>query len=74
MCWKVRKQGLRIGVTFDLLLEHRTSVTYDSGNDKEFKNRQEYYKKAGEHMNQTMIEIYGENWAKMMQRKLDHEM
>lgn len=61
-----RKNNYKIAVDFDIEIEHKTSITYDSGNDKEFKNRQEYYKKAGENMNKVMVEKYGINWKKII--------
>lgn len=61
----VRKAGLYIGIDYSILLSHQTSITYDSGNDKEFKNRQEYYKKAGEDMQKGMLEIFKtKDWYK----------
>jgi hypothetical protein len=72
-CYQIRKSGLKVAVNFDLLVSHQTSVVYDSGNDKEFKNRQEYYKKAGENMNKVMNEKYGENWIDIINKKFDWE-
>jgi hypothetical protein len=63
-CYQVRKAGLKIAVDFDILISHQTSVTYDTGNDKEFKNRKEYYQKASENMNKGMVEILGQDWRK----------
>jgi hypothetical protein len=68
--YQIRKNGLSIGIDFDVLLSHQTSITYDSGNDIEFKNRQEYYKKAGENMNKVLIEKYGENWNELFMKKI----
>lgn len=61
-----RKAGLQIAVDFDILLSHKTSAVYDAGNDKEFKNRQEYYKKAIESMKQVFTEKYGSEWRKII--------
>ena len=72
-CYQIRKSGLKIAVDFDILLNHKTSVVYDTGNAKEFKNRQEYYKKASEQMNKIMIKKYGADWVKIMQTKFEWE-
>lgn len=61
-----RKAGLQIAVDFDILLSHKTSAVYDAGNDKEFKNRQEYYKKAIESMKQVFTDKYGPEWRKII--------
>jgi hypothetical protein len=61
-----RKNNYKIAIDFNIEIEHQTSITYDSGNDKEFRNRQDYYKKASENMNKIMIEKYGTNWKKVL--------
>ena len=61
-CWKARQAGLRIAVDHDTRITHQTSITYDSGKDREFKNRNEYYDKAFKNMNAVMESKYGTNW------------
>jgi len=71
----IRINGLKIAVDFDVLLSHKTSAVYDSGNDEEFKNRQEYYKKAAENMNHVMEEIYKtKNWHEIIMKKFKWEL
>lgn len=65
MCYKIRKAGMQIAVDHSLIATHQTSVTYDSGRDKEFKNRNEYYNKAFENMSFVMAGKYGPNWRKL---------
>lgn len=63
-CLIARNVGLDVAVDFDLLVRHHTSVTYDSGNDHEFKNRHEYYNKAMEVFSQGMSDKYGHDWMR----------
>jgi GT2 family glycosyltransferase len=64
-CLKLRRAGLTVAVDFDVLADHQTSVTYDSGRDREFKNRNEYYGKAMENMSAVMTDKYGTEWRKL---------
>lgn len=66
MCYKIRCSGMKIAVDHNIIATHQTSVTYDSGMDKEFKNRNEYYNKAMENMNLVMSEKYGINWRQLI--------
>lgn len=66
-CLKLRRGGLEVAVDFDIVIAHQTSITYDSGKDKEFKNRHEYYGKAMDCMNSVMVEKYGANWRRFFQ-------
>lgn len=72
--WIIRNKRLSIAVDFDVLIKHYTSITYDSGNDLEFKNKQDYYKIAGENMNKVLSKKYGDNWSQIFQTPLSHEL
>ena len=61
-CYHLRQAGLKVAVDFGVVVDHQTSVTYDSGRDREFKKRNEYYQKAFENMNTVMESKYGTNW------------
>jgi GT2 family glycosyltransferase len=65
-CYIARKAGLKIAVDYSIVVSHKTSITYDSGNDIEFKNRNEYYNKAMINMNEVMIAKYGSGWRKIV--------
>lgn len=65
-CYILRQGGLQVAVDFDSTVAHQTSITYDSGNDKEFKNRQQYYAEAHKNMVFIMIKKYGPNWRNIV--------
>jgi GT2 family glycosyltransferase len=64
-CLKVRQGGMTVAVDHSIIATHQTSVTYDSGADREFKGRQEYYAKAMDGMNKVMELKYGKEWRKL---------
>lgn len=65
-CFILRQGGLQVAVDFDLTVAHQTSITYDSGNDRDFKNRQQYYTEAHKNMISVMIKKYGPNWRNIV--------
>jgi GT2 family glycosyltransferase len=67
-CVCARFRGLTVAVDHDIRVAHQTSITYDSGRDPEFKNRNEYYSKAFENMNAVMESKYEKNWRKLFPR------
>jgi hypothetical protein len=58
----VRKNNLLVGINHDIIVNHNTSTTYDTGLDNLFKNRDEYYNSAGTEMKKVLSEKYGVNW------------
>jgi hypothetical protein len=65
-CYIARKSGLKVAMDYNCIVGHKTSVTYESGNSVEFKNKNEYYGKALADMYSGMNQKYGSEWKSIV--------